>query len=131
MSDPARKILVAEDNAAIANVIRFSLEHAGYNVTHARNGRIAWDLLQEQPYDLLVTDHQMPEMDGCQLCTLLRKHERFDEMPVIMLTAKGWELERERLRRELGVYELLAKPFSPRELTATVASALLVECPRE
>ena len=131
MSDGAWKILVAEDNAAIANVIRFTLEHAGYSVILARNGRIAWDLLQEQTYDLLLTDHQMPEMDGCQLCKLLRQDERFDDMPVVMLTAKGWELERERLRRELQVYELLAKPFSPRDLTATVAQALLVECPLE
>ncbi len=63
-----KRILVADDNAALALVVRFHLEQAGFQVTVARNGKEAWKLLQSQAFDLLVTDQQMPELSGCELC---------------------------------------------------------------
>ena len=122
-----KKILVAEDHAALATVVKFNLEHAGFDVTIARNGREAWEKLQHEHFDLLVTDQQMPEMSGCQLCQKMRDDGRFTEIPIIMLTAKGLELEFSELHEQFGVKQMLAKPFSPRELVFTVRNCLLVE----
>lgn len=124
MLDGKRRILIAEDNAALALVVRFHLEQAGFEVTVARHGREAWTLLQNQPFDLLVTDQQMPEMSGCELCKLARTEPAFVELPVIMLTAKGLEMELSSVRDELGVREVLPKPFSVRQLVETVENCL-------
>ena len=115
-----RRVLVAEDNAALAAVIRINLARAGLNVTMARDGGEAWRLLQAGEYSLVLTDQQMPVLQGSELCALMRQHARYADTPVILLTAKGLEMELETLRRELGVRELIAKPFSPRELVQRV-----------
>ena len=115
-----KRILVVEDNPALAGVIRFNLERAGFHVTCAKNGREAWRLLTTDHFDFLVTDHQMPEMTGSQLCEQLRQSEQLSAMPVIMLTAKGLELELSQLRRELGVMDVVGKPFSPSELVQRI-----------
>jgi two-component system alkaline phosphatase synthesis response regulator PhoP len=119
-----RRILVAEDNAALAAVVRFHLERAGLQVDLARNGREAWDLLQNGSYAMVITDQQMPEMSGTEICTLMRGDPRLASVPVLMLTAKSLELDSSRLREELGVRELLPKPFSVCELTETVRGCL-------
>ena len=117
-------LLVAEDNPALAQVVRFHLEREGFQVTVARNGRDAWTLLQTRPFVLLVTDHQMPGMSGCELCENIRRTPPLADLKVIMLTAKGLELDRRRLREELGVAAVLPKPFSVRELAETVVQCL-------
>lgn len=124
MSIGKKRILVAEDNGALALVVRFNLERAGFQVALARNGREAWDLLQKQDFDMVVTDQQMPEMSGCEVCRLMRGEPRLAELPVVMLTAKGLEIERGRVCEELGVREILPKPFSPRELVDKVEECL-------
>jgi len=116
----AKRILVAEDNPALAAVV----EHAGFEVTLARNGREAWNCLQRQDFDLLVTDHQMPELSGCELLCRMRQTERLASVPVLMLTAKGLEFEREQVRSSFGVLDVLPKPFSPRQLVDQVESCL-------
>lgn len=115
-----KQILVAEDNAALASVVRFNLERAGFQVTVAANGRIAWEHAQDTQFDLIVTDQQMPEMTGCEFCHLLRGLEEYRETPVIMLTAKGMELELPRLKEELGISATFLKPFSPKEIVQAV-----------
>ena len=116
-----RKILVVEDNPALASVVRFNLTRAGFDVTVAKNGREAWDALSAgETFEMVVTDHQMPEMTGCELCIKIRQDEKLADLPVIMLTAKGLELELPRLRSELGVLEVFPKPFSPIQLVQTV-----------
>jgi CheY-like chemotaxis protein len=120
MDNNGKHILVAEDNAALASVVRFNLERAGFRVTLASNGREAWDHLQEQPFDLLLTDQQMPEMTGCELCQTLRSVADFAELPVILLTAKGMELELPRLRDELKITATFLKPFSPKEVVKAI-----------
>lgn len=110
--------LVAEDNAALCRVIGFALRKAGFNVTSASNGRIAWEAAQTQTFDLVVTDQQMPEMTGLELVDRLRESETNTETPVVLLTAKGMELELEKVRAEHGVAAMLHKPFSPTQLGA-------------
>lgn len=112
------RVLVVEDNRVMADVMRFNFNRAGFSSTVALNGRIAWDLLQAETFQLVVTDLQMPEMDGRELCRRIRAESRFADLPIILLTAKGLELDRERLTRELGLSLILYKPFSPRQLVA-------------
>lgn len=118
------RLLIAEDNPALLSVVRFNLQRVGYQVTTARNGREAWQLLQVNQYDLLITDHQMPELNGADLCRMMREHPNCAATPVIMLTAKGLELELESLRQQWGVVAVIAKPFSPIGLLQTVRDYL-------
>lgn len=115
------RVLVAEDDAALRNVIRFNLQQDGFEVIATRNGAEGWARLQEQPVDMLVTDMQMPQMTGLELVERLRADGRFTQLPVLLLTAKGLELDLERLRSELGVAEVMPKPFSPKQLARTIA----------
>ncbi|MFV1967283.1 MAG: response regulator [Pirellulaceae bacterium] len=115
---------MAEDNAALASVIRFNLERSGFQVTVANNGRVAWEFAQDQLFNLVVTDQQMPEMTGCELCQKLRATAEYAETPVVMLTAKGMELELPRLRKELGITAVFLKPFSPKEVVQAVEDCL-------
>lgn len=124
MSNADRNILVVEDNAALASVVRFNLQRAGFQVTVARNGRVAWEAVQEEAFDLIVTDQQMPEMSGCELCQKLRMLDEYRATPVIMLTAKGMELELPRLKSELGIAATFLKPFSPKEIVKAVETLL-------
>jgi len=121
-------VLVAEDNAALADVIRFNLSRVGLAVTVARHGQEALDLLREGRFDLVVTDFHMPHLSGQELCERMRLEPHLEQVPVILLSAKGLELDAERLRRELGVREVLFKPFSPRDLARTVQQHLRPQC---
>ena len=112
------RVLVVEDNRVMADVMRFNFNRAGFDASVAYNGKVAWNLLQIEEFQLLVTDYQMPEMDGKELCRRIRAEARFANLPIILLTAKGLELDRERLTRDLGVSLILYKPFSPRQLVA-------------
>ena len=123
-SSVQKRILVAEDNIAMAGVIRFTLQHAGFDVTLAGNGQEAWELLEESGFDLIVTDQQMPYMTGIALCRKLRAVPELQEIPVILLTAKRLELDLERLNRELGISTVMLKPFSPSQLARIVESHL-------
>jgi two-component system chemotaxis response regulator CheY len=106
--------------------MRFNLERAGFHAVVVRNGREAWALLENEGFDLVVTDQQMPGMTGAELCERMRKHERHAQTDVIMLTAKGLELELPRLQKELGVAALFAKPFSPIEVVRAIQNRLAV-----
>ena len=116
MTDKVRRVLVAEDNPALLGVIQHSLRQTGLNVTAAKNGAIAWELLSENDFDLVVTDFNMPGMTGGELCEAMRKDPRFEHVPVILLTAKGFELDETYFKDTLKVGTIMPKPFSPREL---------------
>jgi DNA-binding response OmpR family regulator len=114
------RVLVAEDNPALALVVRFHLENAGFRVTVARNGEETWSLLQRDDFDVVVTDQQMPGLSGSEVCARMRREERLADIPVVMLTAKGLEMELDRMRGELGVCQVLPKPFSVRQMVEIV-----------
>ncbi len=118
------RIMIAEDNPALGSVVQFNLERAGYEASVACNGQRAWDLARASEFDLIITDQQMPELDGIELCRRLRGHPRYTHTPIIMLTAKGLELNLNSFQRELMVTAVIAKPFSPRELVDTVTDTL-------
>jgi CheY-like chemotaxis protein len=121
-------VLIAEDNAALADVIRFNLSRVGLAVTVARHGQEALDMLRASRFDLVVTDFHMPQLSGQELCEQMRLDPQLELIPVILLSAKGLELDAERLRRELGVRAVLFKPFSPRDLARTVQQHLAAQC---
>jgi two-component system alkaline phosphatase synthesis response regulator PhoP len=112
------KILVVEDEKNIRELIEFNLENAGYEVYTAADGRTAMDKLSEQ-IDLVVLDLMLPEIDGMEVCRRMRGSKELRQIPIIMLTAKGEEVER-ILGLEMGADDYMTKPFSPRELVARI-----------
>ncbi|HEY2881490.1 MAG TPA: response regulator [Pirellulales bacterium] len=114
------RVLLCDDEIHILRAAEFKLSRAGYDVQCATNGVEAWDEIQRQKPDVLVTDCQMPRLDGIGLCHKIREHEATRDLPILMLTAKGFELSQRELQDELGIMAIIAKPFSPRELLARV-----------
>ena len=118
----AFKILVADDEAPIANVVAMKLRNAGLEVIVAMDGQEAYELAVAESPDFMITDLQMPGMSGLELCARLAA-ELEGGIPTILLTAKGFELSAESVR-ELPVRRIMTKPFSPRELLAQVQESL-------
>jgi two-component system alkaline phosphatase synthesis response regulator PhoP len=112
------KILVVEDEKNIRELIKFNLENAGFEVLTADDGREALDQLSDE-IDLVVLDLMLPQIDGMEVCRRMRGSEELRQIPIIMLTAKGEEVER-ILGLEMGADDYMTKPFSPRELIARI-----------
>ncbi|HEY4232528.1 MAG TPA: response regulator [Lacipirellulaceae bacterium] len=119
-------ILLVEDNDALRGVISFNLMRAGYQVTVVTNGREALDALQHGPFDLVLSDQQMPKMTGIQLCEQIRELPQHQHLPFILLTAKYMELDLAKLRQRLRLSAALPKPFSPSELLTCIEECLSV-----
>ncbi|MGQ9598726.1 MAG: response regulator transcription factor [Anaerolineae bacterium] len=117
------KVLVAEDESDIRNLIVFSLEYAGYTVVQAMDGEEAIQkAITEQP-DLILLDVRMPRMNGYEACKRLKAHESTHHIPVVFLSARGQEIEIKQ-GLELGAVEYILKPFAPDELQQRVTSLL-------
>ena len=119
-----KKILLCDDELHILRAAEFKFSRAGYQVVCASNGEEAWSLIERDVPDVLVTDCQMPLLNGLDLARRIKDHPATSHLPVIMLSAKGFELSAEQLREEYGIMKLLCKPFSPRELFGLVESIL-------
>lgn len=124
MDGRIKKILIVDDNTALARVTQFALDRAGFETETACNGRIAFELALESHFDVVITDQQMPEMTGVELCQQLRSEAEYATCPIILLTAKGLELELHRLEDELGIDATFAKPFSPSAIVEAVNELL-------
>jgi DNA-binding response OmpR family regulator len=118
MSSALPKVLVAEDNKVLGDVLRFNLERGGFQVTVARSGDIAAKLLASETYELLITDIEMPGMSGLDLCQLIRFELGNDALPIAICSARGLEIDEGEVRAKYGVAEIIFKPFSVRELVA-------------
>ena len=114
------RILVVDDEPKIVRLVRDYLEHAGFTVTVARDGREALMRARTEPPDLVVLDLGLPELDGLDVTRSLR---RDSSVPIIMLTARDDETDTV-LGLELGADDYVTKPFSPRELVARVRAVL-------
>jgi len=119
-----KRVLLCDDEIHILRAAEFKIKRAGYDVRIAGDGEEAWELIGEQRPDIVVTDCQMPRLDGLGLVRRMRDHEATRDIPVFMLTAKGLELSHDEVKRELAVLDIISKPFSPRELLARVEDAL-------
>jgi two-component system, OmpR family, catabolic regulation response regulator CreB len=114
------RILLVEDEGAIAQTVEFALRTDGFETAHALNGRDALRLAGSAAFDLAILDVGLPDIGGFALCRELRRNR---DLPVIFLTARDAEAERV-LGLELGADDYVAKPFSPRELVARVRAVL-------
>ena len=117
-------VLAVEDNPAFLGVIAWSLRKAGLEVTTAENGLEAWKYLQKHEVDLVVTDFNMPEMTGGDLCAKMGEDPRHRSTPVILMTALAAECEREHCVESLEFTEIITKPFSPRRVIDQVMRLL-------
>ena len=117
------KILVAEDERDIRDLITFTLQFAGYQVITANNGEEAVQLTLKEIPDLVLTDVRMPKMTGYEACKLIKADPTTQHIPVVFLSAKGQEAE-VQTGLDSGADEYLLKPFAPDQLTRKVAEIL-------
>jgi len=108
-----KKVLVVDDMSAIRQVIMAHLKSVGCEPLGVSNGRVALDLLARRPFDLVLSDWNMPGMDGTQLVTAIRARNK--TIPIVMVTAEGDPKLLETLR-ELGISGYIIKPFKPQAL---------------
>jgi two-component system phosphate regulon response regulator PhoB len=124
MASGSKRVLIVEDDPALALVIRYRLSKAGFELLHARDGQAAWQAAQREHFDMVITDEQMPEMTGTQLCLKLRADPRYAHIPIVMVTAKAMEMELSHVAELLGLAALVTKPFSPNRLAEVVENCL-------
>ncbi len=117
------RILVAEDDADIAGLVRHYLEKADFEVDVTDSGKDVVSRLRQTPADLLILDVMLPGLDGLSVCRALRADAATAAVPIIMLTAKAEEADR-IAGLELGADDYITKPFSPREVVARVRALL-------
>ena len=115
-----RRILIVDDEERMVRFIRLNLEHDGFQVFEAFNGKQAIDKIRSNLPDLVLLDVMMPDIDGFEVLEMIRESST---VPVIMLTAKGEEEDRVH-GLELGADDYITKPFSPRELVSRVRAVL-------
>ncbi len=117
------KIIVVEDEASLAELIKYNLEAEGYTVVHASDGEEAELMLAEQAFDLAILDWMIPKVSGIELCRRLRKRTDTQNLPILLLTARGEEADRIR-GLTTGADDYVTKPFSVQELMARIKSLL-------
>ena len=117
------KILIVEDDTHISNLVQYNLEKAGFACYVATSGEVAFGFLDKQTVDLIILDIMLPKMDGFEVCKHLKQNRHFSGIPIVMLTAKGEEVDR-IVGFELGADDYVVKPFSPRELVLRVKAIL-------
>ncbi|EAQ79634.1 Response regulator (CheY-like receiver domain and DNA-binding HTHdomain) [Blastopirellula marina DSM 3645] len=123
-STAGKRILLVDDEMHILRAAEFKLKRSGYEIECVEDGQQAWEAIQEQMPDLLITDFHMPRLDGLGLCRLVREDEATRQLPIIMLTAKGFEMTSDDNLESLEIAAILAKPFSPRGLVNCVEAVL-------
>ncbi|MEM9702624.1 MAG: response regulator [Planctomycetota bacterium] len=123
----SRRIVVCDDEPHITLAVSLKLRQAGFEVETFPDGQAAWESVEANPPAALVTDCQMPRLNGLDLLRRMRAEPSTAQTPAVMLTGKGFELSPDDLERQLGPALLFCKPFSPRDLLATVER--LVNCP--
>jgi len=117
------KILIAEDEADIRELIKITLSFGGFEVVAAEDGRRAVELAQQGPYDLIMMDVQMPYLNGYEACREIKKIPTLRDVPVVFLSAKGQSSEvREGLGA--GAIDYMLKPFAPDELITRINQIL-------
>jgi DNA-binding response OmpR family regulator len=119
----ATRVLVVEDDPDIAELVTRYLEKADFSAERVASGRDAITSISARPPDLIVLDLMLPQVDGLEICRVVRSNEKTAGIPIIMLTARAEESER-IVGLELGADDYMAKPFSPNELVARVRALL-------
>jgi two-component system phosphate regulon response regulator PhoB len=116
-------VLLVEDERDIADLVRYHVEQAGMRFLHAADGGTALRLARAELPDVALLDLMLPGLDGLEVCRQLRRDAATRRLPIIMLTARGEEVDRV-VGLELGADDYVVKPFSPRELVARIRAVL-------
>ncbi len=117
------RILIAEDDRDIGELIRHYLARAGHSAELVGSGSAVLPALREQPADLLILDLMLPGVDGLEICREVRADPALSQLPILMVTARAGEADR-ITGLEQGADDYVTKPFSPREVVARVAALL-------
>lgn len=118
-----KRILIVDDDEMVRIAINELLKQEGYEVHSASNGNEALEKLDQGTYDLMMLDIIMPEMDGIELCQIIREMEKHKETPIVFLTAKNQD--RDRIQGlEAGANLFLSKPLSPAKLLEIISDTL-------
>ena len=123
MQTSKASVLIVEDEPDISEVIRYNLSRAGYRVRNTLDGEEGLIMIKEEKPDVLILDWMLPSVSGLEICRALRRQKDTRDIGIIMLTARGEELDRVQ-GLESGADDYISKPFSPAELVARVASVL-------
>ncbi|HBG93380.1 MAG: DNA-binding response regulator [Nitrospirae bacterium GWF2_44_13] len=119
----AKKVLIVDDEKDIVDLITYNLKKEGFAADSAPDGETALAKIKKGNYDLVILDLMLPGLQGIELCRIIRNDPATSSLPVIMLTAKGGEVDKV-LGLEMGADDYITKPFSPRELVARVNAVL-------
>jgi DNA-binding response OmpR family regulator len=117
------KILVVDDEVYILHILDFSLGAEGFEVITANNGELAIEKAKQEKPDLIVLDIMMPVLDGYETCRRLKREADTKNIPVVLLTAKGRDVDK-RLGYEVGAVDYIVKPFSPNRLIERIQEIL-------
>ncbi|SDK42748.1 response regulator transcription factor [Sediminibacillus albus] len=117
----SRKVLIVDDEESIVTLLKYNVEQAGFTTDVAYDGQAAIQKAVQENFDLIILDIMLPELDGTEVCKLLRQKQI--ETPILMLTAKDDEFDKV-LGLELGADDYLTKPFSPKEVVARIKAIL-------
>ncbi len=118
-----RNILVIDDEADIVELVSYNLKKEGFSVDYAYDGESALKKIKDNKYDLVILDLMLPGIQGLELCRIIRGSSEISNLPIIMLTAKGEEIDKV-LGLEMGADDYITKPFSIRELVARTKAIL-------
>jgi two-component system phosphate regulon response regulator PhoB len=119
------RLLVVEDDSDISSLLLYTLNNAHFDTLAAPDCKTAWEILRENPPELVLLDWMLPDMSGIELLQRMRREPSLETVPVIMLTARSEESDRVR-GLETGADDYIVKPFSPRELCARIRNRLRI-----
>ena len=117
------KILVVDDEPDIVELVTYNLRKEGFDVSSAFDGEEALARIRKEKFDFVILDLMLPGIQGMEICRIMRSDPRMKNIPIIMLTAKGEELDK-ILGLEMGADDYMTKPFSPRELLARIKTVM-------
>ncbi|NQZ87353.1 MAG: response regulator [Colwellia sp.] len=113
------KILVVDDSNTIRDMVSFTLKSAGHQIVEARDGKEGLDKTQRESFDLIISDVNMPIMDGIEMCIQLRKLPKYKFIPILMLTTES-SVDTKMRGKSAGATGWLVKPFNPEKLLSTI-----------
>ncbi len=120
---PKQNILIIEDEEDVIELIRYNLEKEGYQVVASKSGEKGLSIAKKSRPSLILLDLMLPDLDGLELCRILKRNESTEAIPIIMVTARGEEADIVA-GLELGADDFISKPFSPRVLLARIKAVL-------
>ncbi len=125
---PRPRVLIVDDEPNIVISIDFLMRQAGYQVQVAHTGEEALTLIQQAPPDVIILDIMLPGMDGFEVCRWVREHPEWDDVKIVMLTAKGRDAEKAK-GMALGADAYITKPFSTKHLVDVVKNLMMKKMP--